>query len=275
MSNKRPVFYISDRTGITAELLGHGLLTQFSAVEFEQSILPFVDSIEKAKNAVEKIDQAAQQYDCRPLLFSTIIDTKIRAVIAHSEGILFDFFNTFINPLESELNTKAKSVLGRSHGMGAYSSYKARIDAVNYALSNDDGASIDNYKMADIILIGVSRTGKTPTCLYLALQYHIMAANYPLTEEDLDSSQLPPSLDPYLDKLFGLTIDPMRLHQIRQERKSNSRYSSLQQCELEVEITEKMYHRQRIPFLDTSSVSIEEIATTMMQKTGLKRHLYR
>ena len=272
---KRPIFFISDRTGITAEMLGHGLLTQFEGVEFEQSILPFIDSPEAAQRAVDKIDQAAQQHACRPLLFSTLIDTELREIIGKSEGVLFDFFDTFIKPLESELNTRAKSVLGRSHGMGVYTSYKARIDAVNYALVNDDGASINNYKSADIILIGVSRSGKTPTCLYLALQYRIMAANYPLTEEDLESSILPKLLEPYQDKLFGLTINPMRLHQIREERRSNSRYSSLHQCEYEVKTAEKMYHRQRIPFLDTSSVSIEEIATTIMQQSGLRRHLHR
>ncbi len=272
---KRSVFFISDRTGITAELLGHGLLTQFAELEFEHNILPFIDSTEKAQQAVEKINLAARQHSCRPLLFCTLINANLRELIANSEGILFDLFDTFISTLEKELKTHATSVLGQSHGMGIYTNYKARIDAVNYALTNDDGAVINNYESADIILIGVSRSGKTPTCLYLALQYRIRAANYPLTEEDLQSSHLPTVLEPYQNKLSGLSINPTRLHQIRKERKPHSRYSSLQQCELEVKAAEKMYHRQNIPFLDTSSVSIEEIATSIMQQSGLKRNLHR
>jgi regulator of PEP synthase PpsR (kinase-PPPase family) len=271
---KRSVFILSDRTGITAETLGHGLLTQFENIEFKQKMIPFIDTPEKARKVVEKINQAASHDGLPPLLFSTLIDPELRTIIENSDGILHDFFDTFINPLENELGVKSAHAVGRSHGMGVYNSYKARIDAVNFAQSNDDGVTTRNYPEADVILIGVSRSGKTPTCLYLALQYGIHAANYPLTEEDLESATLPATLEPYRRKLYGLTIDPLRLQQIRQERRPDSRYSSRQQCDYEVKTVEAMYLREQIPFLDTSLVSIEEIATTILHQTKLKRHFH-
>ena len=271
---KRSVFYISDRTGITAEMLGHGLLTQFQDIQFHAKILPFIDSVEKAEHAVKQINQAAEHDKARPLVFSTLIEAPLRNIISQSNGLLLDFFATFITPLEQELKTAAQPVVGHAHGIGVYANYKARIDAVNFALTNDDGITSRNFPMADIILIGVSRVGKTPTCLYLALHYGILAANYPLTEEDMSSTHLPSSLQAYRNKLFGLTIDPMRLHQIRTERRSDSRYASPEQCEFEVRTVERIYNVEKIPFLDTSQVSIEEIATTILQKTGLERRLH-
>jgi len=269
---KRTVFYLSDRTGITSEMLGHSLLTQFEGVDFQQVTLPYIDSVDKAEEAVHRINLAAEQDGVRPLLFSTLVNVEVREIISESKGMMLDFFDTFIDPLEKELRTHATTVVGRSHGIGAYESYKARIDAVNFALRSDDGSDLRDYPAADIILIGVSRSGKTPTCLYLALQYGLFAANYPITEDDMNSSFLPVSLEPFRNKLFGLSIDPMRLHQIRQERRSNSRYASLQQCEYEVSKVNEIYRRENIPFIDTSSASIEEIATTVLHKTGLTRY---
>ncbi|NOZ51741.1 MAG: kinase/pyrophosphorylase [Gammaproteobacteria bacterium] len=270
---KRNVFFLSDRTGITAETLGLSLLTQFDSIEFHHTILPFIDTCDKARHAVQKINRAAQQTTCQPLLFSTIINEKIRQIIATSNGVLFDLFATFISPLENELNRPSSTLVGRAHGRGQESHYKERIDAVNFALHNDDGASTHDYPAADVILLGVSRTGKTPTCLYLALQYGIKAANYPLTEEDMNSRHLPTLLAPYQNKLFALTINPLRLHEIREERLPNSRYASQAQCEHEVQSAENIFRHQRVAFLDTSSASIEEIATTLLQQCGLQRRL--
>jgi regulator of PEP synthase PpsR (kinase-PPPase family) len=269
---KRTVFYLSDRTGITAEMLGHSLLTQFEGIDFQQVTLPYIDSADKAEEAVVRINSTAERDGERPLLFSTLVNMEVREIISQSNGMMLDFFDTFINPLEKELRTNATTVVGRSHGIGAYENYKARIDAVNFALRSDDGSDLRDYPVADIILIGVSRTGKTPTCIYLALQYGLFSANYPITEDDMSSSYLPVTLEPFREKLFGLSIDPMRLHQIRQERRSHSRYASLEQCEFEVQKVNEIYRREKIPFIDTSSASIEEIATTIIHKTGLNRY---
>lgn len=271
---KRSVFFLSDRTGITAETLGHSLLTQFEGIEFTQVNVPFLDSPEKASRTVERINLAAQQDGEKPIIFATLLNDEIREIVNQSQGQIFDFFETFINPLEAALNTPSAHAIGRSHGIKGYDTYKTRIDAVNFALSNDDGSTTRHYPDADIILIGVSRTGKTPTCLYLALQYGIHAANYPITEEDLDKTRLPEAIMPYRDKLFGLTIDAERLHQIRNERRKNSRYASREQCNLEVRTVEQLYQQERIDFLDTSTISIEEIATTILHQTGIARRLY-
>ncbi len=271
---KRTAFFLSDRTGITAEMLGHSLLTQFEGIHFEKMMLPFLDTEKKAYRAVEKINQTMIEDGKKPLLFSTLLDDNIRNIIKTSHGLMFDFFDTFINPLEVELETHSAHAIGRSHGIGDTSHYAARIDAVNFAMGNDDGAVLRNYPEADVILIGVSRSGKTPTCLYLALQYGIMAANYPITEDDLDNPGIPSILKPYKEKLFGLTIAPERLHNIRNERRRDSRYASIGQCQYEVRAVESMYRSEQIPFLDTSAVSIEEIATTILHKRKLTRRLY-
>ncbi|MFY0640825.1 MAG: kinase/pyrophosphorylase [Bermanella sp.] len=267
---KRQAFFISDGTGITAETLGHSLLAQFESIEFEQITLPYIDSIEKAQEVVQRLNSAAEQ-GTRPIVFDTIVNQDIRDEISKAEAFKVDIFATFLAPLEKELNKGSSYTVGKSHAGGNNKSYLARIDAVNFALDNDDGSKIKHYDKADIILVGVSRSGKTPSCLYLALQFGIKAANYPLTEEDLGNGDLPSALKPFKNKLFGLTIDPERLAAIRNERKANSRYASLNQCYYETEEVEMLFRRMSIPFLTTTDLSVEEISTRIMVETKLNR----
>ena len=273
MTNKRSVFFVSDRTGITAETLGHSLLTQFD-VELELVTLPFVDTPERAHQALRQIKEANEASGQRSLVFSTVIDDEVRVILADAEAVLFDFFETFIAPLERELNLSSTHTVGRSHGVVNNSMYDVRIDAMNYALNHDDGVTTSHYGQADVVLVGVSRSGKTPACIYLALQYGIYAANYPLTEEDLDDMRLPSALEPYRAKLYGLSILPDRLEQIRSQRRANSRYASPRQCQYEVAWAEKLFRRERIPFVNTTTMSIEEISTTILHERKLKRRLY-
>ncbi|KAB7619757.1 pyruvate, water dikinase regulatory protein [Alkalilimnicola sp. S0819] len=273
MSRKRTVFFVSDRTGITAETLGHSLLTQFE-VDFEQITLPFVDNPERAHKALEQIRAANEESGERSFVFSTIVDDEVRRIVATADAVAFDFFDTFISPLERELGRPSSHTVGRSHGMADNSMYDVRIDAMNYALNHDDGVTTRHYTQADLILIGVSRSGKTPACIYFALKYGIYAANYPLTEEELDEGKLPESLRQFKDKLHGLTIQPTRLHTIRKERKPDSRYASLGQCQFEVSQAEKIFRRERIPFVETTTMSIEEICTTILHGGKIKRRLY-
>lgn len=270
---KRTVFFISDGTGLTAETLGHSLLTQFDNLHFDNVTIPYIDTVKKAKAAVKKINSAAELDEERPIVFSTLVNPSIRSVIATSNGLLLDFFKTFIDSLELELKMPPTPHIGRMHGLVDYKAYMMRIEAVNYSLSHDDGLRPQNYDQADLILVGVSRCGKTPTSLYLALQFGLFAANYPFTEDDMGDLKLPDSLKSYHAKLFGLSIDPMRLHLIRQERRANSRYASLAQCKLEVQKVEQFYHREKIPFLSTTTRSIEEIASSILATLGLKRRL--
>lgn len=270
---KRQVYMISDGTGITAESLGNSLLTQFETVTFEKQTIPYIDSLEKAKVVKEQIEQAYNESGQKPIVFLTSVNPEVSNCLTQSNACILDLFNTFLSPLELELNIKSTYTVGRTHGVYNTKSYDQRIEAVNYALSHDDGVKIREYDQADIILIGVSRCGKTPSCLYMALQFGILTANYPFTDEELRELKLPEALRPYKSKLFGLSIDPVRLHQIRSERRPNSQYASAEQCRVEITEVEEMYKKERIPFLNSTHFSIEEIATKIMAAAGLKRKI--
>lgn len=269
--NLRTVFYVSDGTAITSETIGRSMLTRFPNVPFQVYVIPYVDSMEKADNAVNHINQAYQKDGVKPLVFDTIVDDKIRERINQAKAFNLDIYEGLIGKISEELNVKPVPHTVNAHGDVDSEIYKERIDAVHFALDNDDGARTHHYAAADIILIGVSRSGKTPTSLYLALQFCIRAANYPLTEDDLYENTLPKALQPYKDKLFGLVIDTDRLVKIRQERKAGSRYASYHQCQQELQAIQGIYISQGIPNIDVSTMSIEEIATRILQMTGLKR----
>ncbi len=269
---KRTAFFISDGTGLTAEALGHSLLAQFETIDFERVTVPYIDDEAKARDMVKRINKAAETDGERPLIFDTIVNRDIRDIISTANGFMVDIFGTFLNPLEQELQSSSSYTVGKSHSISNEGEYERRIHAVNFALDNDDGARTRHYDEADLILVGASRSGKTPTCLYLALQYGVKAANYPITEEDLEDQQLPTPLKRHKEKIFGLTIEPERLATIRNERRPNSRYSSLKQCMHEIEEIELMYRRERIPYLNTTAYSVEEISTRIMVTTGLKRN---
>ena len=270
---KRFVFIISDGTGITAESLANSLLSQFENIQFEKHTIPYLDSLEKAEAFMERVTSCYEETGIKPLVFMTLVNPDINLYIKQSKACVFDLFSTFLAPLEEELDTKSSYTVGRTHGVADVESYNQRIEAVNYTLAHDDGIKTRGYDKADIILIGVSRCGKTPSCLYMALQFGILAANYPFTDEDLSDFRLPETLRPYKNKLFGLTIDPQRLQHIRTERRPNSQYASAEQCRLETSEVEAMYQQENIPFINSTRYSIEEIATKIMTAAGIKRRL--
>lgn len=270
---KRTVFFVSDQTGITAETMGHSLMTQFDGIEFRQVTLPFIATIDKAIEAVRKIDAVCEQEAVRPIVFSTLVQEEVRNVIRGSNGLFLDFFDAFLSPLERELKTQSSHVSSKTHRMADGHTYAMRIDATNFALANDDGSVVRDYERADVILVGVSRSGKTPTCLYLAMQYGVFAANYPLTPDDLESSRLPKPLEPWARKLFGLTIKADRLQQIRNERRPDSRYSSAAQVAFELRAAESLFERYGISVIDATEVSIEEISSRILDRTGIERRL--
>ena len=273
MQQKRTVFYLSDRTGITAETLGHSLLTQFDGIQGSIVNMPFLDDIEQARTVLTQINQAAENDGHRPLVFSTLLKPEILEVIKQANCRIYDFFETFVRSIEEELDQPFARMAGRSHGQDQLSYFK-RIAAVNYVLAHDDGVNPKHFDEADIILIGVSRSGKTPTCLYLGLQYGIAAANYPLTPDDMTVQQIPKALENVRKKLFGLTLTPAQLHFIRQERRPNSEYASLAQCQRELQWQESLFHHFDIPYLETTRISIEEISAIILNRCGLRRQLY-
>lgn len=270
---QRSVFFISDGTAITAETLGHSLLAQFPNVDFDIHIIPYISSEEAAMSVVEEINIRAQKDGQKPLVFDTLVDPYVRDIINTANAINLDVFEGLIGKLSDELGVSPTTLVGQTHAVTDSESYKARIDAVHFALDNDDGARTRHYDKADLILIGVSRSGKTPTSIYLSLQFGIRVANYPLTEEDLDDNRLPSVLREHKNKLFGLMIDADRLVAIRSERKANSRYASFSQCQMELRAIEGIYISEGIKYLNVSEMSIEEISTRVLQMTGLKRRI--
>jgi hypothetical protein len=271
---KRAAFFISDRTGITAEMLGHSLLTQFDTVPFQEVTLPFVDTVEKAHEIVARINENAATQGVRPIVISTLVNTEIAAIVGAANALFLDCFEIFISPLEKELGVRASHAIGRSHSVNDLVNYYHRIDAVNYALGHDDGLATRDLADADVILVGVSRSGKTPTCLYLAMQFGIRAANYPLVPEDFSSMQLPGQVRTLRARLYGLTIKPERLQQIRNERRPGSQYATLANCEFEVRQAESLMRQEGIPYLDATSKSVEELATTILHEAKLVRRIY-
>ena len=271
----RIVFFVSDGTGITAESFGQSLLAQFEHIAFENMTLPYIDTEEKARQVVVEINKIADETGIPPLLFSTIIDERIAEIISNSKAYRNDIFDTFMPALEKQLNSQAVHEVGkkRSIGTSGGGKYNQRIEAVHFAIDNDDGAKTRFYDQADIIVVGVSRCGKTPTCLYMGLQFGIRAANYPITEDDLDMMRLPKSLQPHKNKLFGLTISAERLAAIRHERRPNTKYSSPRQCSLELQEVEQMFAQNNIPYLNTTHYSVEEISTRIIAQSGIERRV--
>ncbi|MGY6519690.1 MAG: posphoenolpyruvate synthetase regulatory kinase/phosphorylase PpsR [Lysobacteraceae bacterium] len=273
MSQARPVFYVSDGTGITAENVGNSLLTQFENVVVETRRLPFVDSEEKARDAAEVIRRAGERSGLRPIVVNTIVDERINAALTGGGGLMLDVFSPFMTRLEEEFGTRHTPQVNRAHGIVDFGEYEQRMHATNFALTHDDGMDL-HYDQADVILVGVSRSGKTPTCLYMALHFGVKAANYPLTPDDLENMELPPSLVKHRAKLFGLTIDPVRLQQIRQVRRPNSRYATIEQCRREVAAAETLLKSERIPMLNTTRTSVEEISSKILSELGIERHMF-
>jgi hypothetical protein len=274
MTQRRTVFFLSDGTGITAQMLGHSLLTQFEGLEFNQVTLPFVDSAEKAEECLARIEAESANGNGQPVVFSTLVNQELRAVVRRANALFLDFFETFIDPLEAGLGVKSSHTIGRSHSAMDKKEYQQRMEAINFAMAHDDGSSHRELGQADVILIGVSRSGKTPTSLYLAMQFGVKAANYPLIPEDFDRQKLPEALRPNKVRLYGLTIAPERLHEIRQERRPDSRYASLENCRFEIEQAEALMKREGVRSINSTSKSIEEIATTILRELRIQRQVY-
>lgn len=272
--DSRTVFFVSDGTGITAETFGHSLLAQFPGIRFRQVRVPFVDDIDKVIDCARAIREATEKDGERPIVFNTLVSPESVSLLRETGAMLIDLFETFIGPLETELGQRSTHAVGRFRGIAESLEYKSRIEAINFTLAHDDGVSHADLADSDVILVGVSRSGKTPTSLYLAMQFGVKAANYPLIPEDFERNKLPGELQLYRHKLFGLTISPERLSQIRQERRPNSRYASIENCRQEIDAAQRMMRREGIKWLDSTTKSIEEISATILQEVRLNKHVY-
>jgi regulator of PEP synthase PpsR (kinase-PPPase family) len=270
---RRTVFFVSDSTGITAETIGNSILAQFEGVKFDGHRIAFVDTPAKAREAALRIKTVFARESERPIVINTVVDPQLGEIIAESGALMIDALAPFIGTLELELGTRRSGAVNRAHGLVDFGQYEARINATNYALAHDDGVDVD-YSKADVVLVGVSRVGKTPTCLYMALHYGVSAANYPLTEEDLEHDRLPKRLQPCRDRLYGLTIDPIRLAQVREARRPGSAYAKLERCKRELALADMIFRHENIPSLNTTHTSIEEIGSKIMAHLGIEKHMF-
>jgi regulator of PEP synthase PpsR (kinase-PPPase family) len=270
------VYFVSDRTGITIEVLGNSLLTQFEGVDFKRISIPFLKNEKDLEAAILQINTDAKEHTQKPVVFLSLVNDEMnyefRARV--KDVLILDFFQSFLSPLEKTLGIPSAHAAGRSHSVVNADDYFRRMEAINFSQMHDDGATTRDLSQAEIILVGVSRCGKTPTSLFMAMQYGIRAANYPLTPDDFADRRLPETIRPLKDKLFGLTIDPMRLSQIRGERRPDSHYASLENCKKEVHAALALMQHENIPYLDTTAKSIEEIAAKINFKSNLRRHVY-
>jgi len=271
---KRTVYFVSESTGITAEALGHSLISQFETVKFEQVYMPLINTTQRAVALTERMREAAERDGARPICFATIMNPEIRDILKSGNCFYMELLDCFIDPLAAELGVQPFRKAGLSHAITEPSSYTKRIAAINFAMNNDDGVHPENFRRADLVLIGVSRVGKTPTCLYLAMHFGLNAANYPLTEDDFERGDIPERVLDFKRKLFGLTIDPERLSQIRHERRPASKYASIENCRFEVKEAESMMRREGIAWLSSTHKSIEEIATTILRDIRPDRLIY-
>ncbi len=262
------VFFVSDHTGLTAEVLGHSLLARFDALSVITSTRPFVDSVGRADALAQELAALPRP----PVIFSTITDAAVRARLSAAPGLHIDLFAPFLPSLAQAFGHEPATRVGAAHGIRDLARYQARIDSVEYALATDDGANVRRYGQAEVVMVGVSRVGKSPTCLYLAMQYGVRAANFPFADDDFRGDGLPEAIAPYREKLFGLTIRPGRLREIRQRRRPGSGYASAERCEFEVAQSERLYRRHGVPFQDVTNVSVEEVAALVLQRAGLERH---
>lgn len=269
MADKRSVYFISDSTGLTVSALGRSLLSQFEDLAFSCQNIPYINSVEKARQAVERINQEHAKTGVRPLVFETLVDEQIRAELEHCSALKLDVFGTFIKSLEQELELPSSHSMGRSHKL-SQQSYLRRSHAVDYTLTHDDGLSPDGYTDADLVLVGVSRSGKTPTALYLAMQFSLCVANFPITEDELDRGKLPESLLKCGVPIAGLTLMPERLQTLRGQRLNQSRYASLRQCAYEISEAEALMQNKQIPIFSTTDLSVEEISTLITDYFGAK-----
>jgi hypothetical protein len=263
-----PAFFLAGGTGISAETLGNMMLQQFPTVGFVRRKIPFIRTVERAREVVAELD-AAMTDTVTPLVFSTVSDEEVCAELQQTRCAFIDLFGSHLATVERVLHVNAAHHVGALHGVGDLGRYEARMRAVEFAMEHDDGQSMRNLEQAHLILIAPSRCGKTPTSIYLALQHGIKVANYPLVEEDFESSDLPRPVRAYAGKCFGLLSTAARLSQVRGERRPGSRYASLAQCSYELRRAEAMYRAHRVPVVNSSNMSVEEIAAVIMQTRRL------
>ena len=264
----KDVYYVSGSTAILAEDMGKALLAQFHGIRFREEKIPFIHTPDDAKKALAHI--LRQSDGTQPLLFCTIMDQATRDVFNCPQVQFFDIFLNTLEALEKALESKALREPGYSRHF-TISKMDKRVDAIHFSLEHDDGTRTAEYDEAEIILIGVSRSGKTPVSIYLATHMELKAANFPLTSDHLEHYELPKDIVRNRKRVVGLTSSPQYLHNIREKRYAGSSYASLANCTRELQQAKQLFMRHNIKILNVEGRSIEEIAVQAIQAIGLAK----
>lgn len=268
-SKEHPVFIVSDRSGHTAETLAKSLLAQFPCLNTKKIIFPFIGNQEQASRVAKLIQQEYLRSNKVPLVFSTLVESDTQDIINATDACVVEIFRSYIGPMEEALDMMSAHRAGIMKSEVDDSRYQSRINAIEFSLKNDDGVLSNDYKKADIIITGISRTGKTPTCIYLAMNFGLKACNYPLVQEDLESDRLPKPLLAHKDRVVGLTISPARLKRIRENRRSGTTYADKYSISVEVKRAENIFLNEKIKYYETTDMSIEEIASKIIKDIKL------
>jgi len=272
MWTSKDVYYISGSTALLAEDMGQALLCQFQEISFHEEKIPFIKTKEDAEKALEHIRE--QSGGRRPLIFCTIMDQQIRRILDSPEVEFFDVFGSILDRLETCLETKALRVPGYSRTIDDMTLAK-RVEAIHFSIEHDDGTRTREYDEAEVILVGVSRSGKTPVSVYLATHMGIKSANFPLTAEHLDSYELPHEIIRNRKKVVGLTTSPQLLHKIREQRYSGSNYAKVSTCASELSQAKQIYMKYNIPVVETDGKSIEETSVQVTQLVDIPKLTWR
>lgn len=267
----RSVFYVSDSTAMTAKGLGKSLLAQFDNIAFIEYLRPYIDTEPKVLQLVNELKHAQVLDGQAPIIFASMMDETLMAALSSQVSGVIDILKPFMQQLELMMAEKSSRAVGRAHNASNVDVYKKRIEAIDFTLATDDGLQINNYDHADIILLGISRSGKTPTALYLTLNFGLKVANFPFTADDLPRFTLNPAHERNRFKLIGLMISPARLQSIRRERRPESKYADHLQIMLELDALNELFFREKIPFIDTTTRSVEEIAASIMSIVSIRK----
>ena len=268
MWNSKDIYYVSDSTGILSTNLGQSLLCQFPEIHFHEEQFPFIRSVKEARATLKYILKNSGGRS--PIIFSTIMLPEVLKVFDTPEVELFDMYVAFLDRLERSLEVQPLRLPGFYRHTDNVSISK-RVEAIHYTLEHDDGTKIDELDDADVILVGVSRSGKTPASVYLATQMGLKAANFPLTIEFLTQYSLPEAIKRNIKRTVGLTTSPEMLRKVREKRYAASNYAKLVTCLEELDQAKNIFLKNKIPVVNTEGKSIEETATQIMQEIGLSR----
>jgi len=265
MTNTYQIYLISDSTGETLDRIFLALKAQFKNIEYKVHSYSFT----RTENQILKILEDAKKNENSVILY-TIVDNNLAKYLANVSDEkkipCFGVLGNLILNFSKILNQKASHEPSGQHALN--DEYYERIEAIQFTMSHDDGNLVNDIDKSDIILVGVSRTSKTPTSIYLANK-GFKTSNIPLVNE----KSLPKKLrdNPQLTCVIGLNTEPERLVDLRKNRMNslketeNIKYTNIENIKKEIEDAKKTFRKYRWPSIDVTRKSVEETAASIIK----------